>query len=182
MSFLDTFGPAYAASGLAVGFIVGITGVGGGSLMTPLLVLLLGAHLTTAVGTDLLYTGITNSVGTAVHDRKGGVDWRIVSLLATGLVPASAATFLTLKTLGFQDRVTSEMISYLLGVALLATVASLIFRDQLIGLTRGAKDMAAVPKAILTIVAGAAIGALVSVSSVGAGAISITALTCSRVF
>src|SRR5271156_3972947 len=71
-------GLIYALSGLVVGFVVGLTGVGGGSLMTPLLVLLFGVHPATAVGTDLLYAGVTKSVGTAVHGRSGSINWRIV--------------------------------------------------------------------------------------------------------
>src|SRR5271169_5895916 len=83
LSFLNAINPLYAMSGFAVGFIVGLTGVGGGSLMTPLLVLLFGVHPATAVGTDLLYAGFTKAVGTAVHGHNGAVSWRIVSLLAS---------------------------------------------------------------------------------------------------
>ena len=78
----------YSASGLAVGFLVGLTGVGGGSLMTPLLVLLFGIHPATAVGTDLLYAAATKTAGTLVHGLKGSVDWRITGRLAAGSVPA----------------------------------------------------------------------------------------------
>ncbi len=72
----------YSVSGLAVGFLVGLTGVGGGSLMTPLLVLLFGIHPATAVGTDLLYAAATKTAGTLVHGLKGSVDWRITGRLA----------------------------------------------------------------------------------------------------
>src|SRR6201988_5082744 len=82
----------YVASGLAVGFLVGLTGVGGGSLMTPLLVLLFGVHPATAVGTDLLYAAVTKAAGTLVHGLKGSVDWRVSGRLATGSVPAAAVT------------------------------------------------------------------------------------------
>src|SRR5213076_3075326 len=87
--------PLYSLSGFVVGALVGMTGVGGGSLMTPLLVLLFGIHPATAVGTDLLYAAITKSGGTFVHAKKGHVDWRITRLLATGSLPAAVLTLLS---------------------------------------------------------------------------------------
>src|SRR5258707_10695047 len=84
--------PVFAISGLAVGLLVGITGVGGGSLMTPLLVLVFGIHPATAVGTDLLYAAATKTVGTGVHGFKRTVQWSIVGRLAMGSVPATAVT------------------------------------------------------------------------------------------
>jgi hypothetical protein len=83
MHFLTTINPLYSLSGFVVGLLVGVTGVGGGALMTPLLVLLFGIHPTTAVGTDLLYAAATKTVGTAVHGASGTVDWRIVGRLAS---------------------------------------------------------------------------------------------------
>ena len=77
-----------------------MTGVGGGSLMTPLLVLLFGFHPATAVGTDLLYASVTKTVGTAVHGKQGTADWRIVTALASGSVPASIVTLLVMSQLG----------------------------------------------------------------------------------
>src|SRR5246127_5148116 len=82
----------YAISGFCVGLLVGMTGVGGGSLMTPLLVLLFGIHPATAVGTDLLYASVTKTVGSTVHGYNKTVDWRIVGRLAAGSLPATAAT------------------------------------------------------------------------------------------
>src|SRR5271167_3424603 len=98
-------------AGFFVGIIVGLTGVGGGSLMTPILVLLFGVHPATAVGTDLLYAGLTKSVGTVVHGRNGAVSWRIVGLLASGSIPASVATLLILRALGPRTDSTSALIS-----------------------------------------------------------------------
>src|SRR5271166_666533 len=89
--------PGYALSGFIVGLLVGQTGVGGGALMTPLLVLLFGVHPATAVGTDLLYAAATKSVGTAVHGANHTVDWRVVGRLASGSVPATALTLLVLS-------------------------------------------------------------------------------------
>src|SRR4030081_2529388 len=90
--------PLYVASGFGVGLLVGMTGVGGGSLMTPLLVLLFGIHPATAVGTDLLYAAITKSGGTFVHARRGSVDCRIAGLLAAGSLPAAILTLVLVKT------------------------------------------------------------------------------------
>ena len=78
---------AYTVSGFVVGFIVGMTGVGGGSLMTPLLVLVFGVNPATAVGTDLLYASLTKSAGVWVHSKRGNVDWKLVGLLAAGSLP-----------------------------------------------------------------------------------------------
>src|SRR5437764_10913655 len=89
---LFTFHPLYSLAGFLVGALVGMTGVGGGSLMTPVLVLLFGFHPATAVGTDLLYASVTKSVGTAVHGSQKTVDWHIVGGLALGSVPAAVVT------------------------------------------------------------------------------------------
>ncbi len=176
MSIFGALSPLYAGSGLAIGFIVGLTGVGGGSLMTPLLVLLFGVHPATAVGTDLLYAGVTKMAGTAVHGSRGGVNWRLVGLLALGSLPASAATIAGLNSLGLQNNAASRLISLALGIALVVTATSLVLRERLITLSKGASAMPARRQAFLTITTGAIIGVLVSVSSVGAGAIGVTAL------
>lgn len=176
MMGLQMIEPLYAASGLAVGFIVGLTGVGGGSLMTPLLVLLFGVHPATAVGTDLLYAGLTKAAGTVVHGGHGNVNWRIVGLLGAGSVPASALTIISLSGMGASGGQASALISLALGAALIITALSLIFRDRLLGLARNAGDMPVAKQAWLTVAMGAALGVLVSISSVGAGAIGVTAL------
>src|SRR3954465_12287531 len=111
--------PIYILSGFLVGGIVGMTGVGGGSLMTPLLVLLFGISPATAVGTDLLYAAITKSGGTWVHARKGNVNWKIAGLLAAGSLPASIVATLVLKYLALDARVLSAVITSTLGVALI---------------------------------------------------------------
>ena len=89
---LSSINPLYSLSGLAVGLLVGFTGVGGGSLMTPLLVLLFGIHPATAVGTDLLYAGLTKISGSLVHSWNGAVDWKITRRLASGSAPAALIT------------------------------------------------------------------------------------------
>ena len=90
--------PLYSLSGFVVGMLVGMTGVGGGSLMTPLLILLFGVHPATAVGTDLLYAAATKTGGSLVHGFARSIDWRVVRRLACGSVPATVATLAALST------------------------------------------------------------------------------------
>ena len=99
-AILSNYNPLYSLAGFVVGALVGMTGVGGGSLMTPILVLLFGFHPVTAVGTDLLYASVTKSVGTAVHHKGKTVDWHIVGGLALGSVPASIATLFVMSRSG----------------------------------------------------------------------------------
>src|SRR5437660_12499808 len=87
----------YTISGFCVGVLVGMTGVGGGSLMTPLLILMFGINPATAVGTDLLYASVTKSGGTLVHGMSRTVDWRVVGRLAAGSVPATVLTIAALS-------------------------------------------------------------------------------------
>ncbi len=170
---------SYSIAGFVVGAIVGLTGVGGGSLMTPLLVLLFHIHPATAVGTDLLYAAITKSGGSIVHSRRGSVDWRVVGLLATGSLPAAALTLALVahfapNGLGGATR----LISAVLGVALLLTAASLIFRRHLQAFALTLIPVVPNPRrtALLTVIIGLFLGTLVSLSSVGAGALGVTAL------
>jgi hypothetical protein len=89
--------PLFSLSGFVVGMLVGMTGVVGGSLMTPLLILLFGVHAPTAVGTDLFYAAATKTTGSFVHGLSRSIDWRVVGRLATGSVPATATTVLVLS-------------------------------------------------------------------------------------
>lgn len=166
----------YAVSGLCVGFVVGLTGVGGGSLMTPLLILFFGIHPVTAVGTDLLYASVTKSAGTLVHGFNKSVDWRIVGQLALGSVPAAAITLWLLATTGTETSGIAHLFAVALGAMLLLTAISLLFRNQLARFAGTHRELPAVPQAFLTTIFGAAIGVLVSISSVGAGAIGVTVL------
>ncbi|HTJ94568.1 MAG TPA: sulfite exporter TauE/SafE family protein [Pararobbsia sp.] len=167
----------YSASGLGVGLLVGLTGVGGGSLMTPLLVLLFGVHPATAVGTDLLYAAVTKTAGTLAHGIQGSVDWRITGRLAAGSLPATIATLIALHHYGVHQRGSSGVIQAVLGVALLITAVSLIFRPQLTAFaSRHAGELSESQAFGLTILVGAILGVLVSLTSVGAGAIGVTAL------
>src|ERR1041384_6124758 len=130
MSLFPAIDPLYSLSGFAVGALVGMTGVGGGSLMTPLLILLFGVHPATAVGTDLLYASATKTIGTLVHGLNHTVRWRIVGLLAAGSVPATGLTLVLMATFDITGHTASGIISVVLGVMLLLTASSLIFRRQ----------------------------------------------------
>jgi len=176
-SVLSSINPLYSLSGLAVGMLVGFTGVGGGSLMTPLLVLLFGIHPGTAVGTDLLYAGLTKISGSVIHNLNGAVDWRVTRRLASGSAPAAVLTLIALSHLGVSTKATSDIITTVLGFALMLTAVTLIFRKWL--LAQVAQTMESLTDAQirwLTVLLGAVLGVLVSISSVGAGAIGVTAL------
>ena len=157
--------------------LVGLTGVGGGSLMTPLLVLLFGFHPATAVGTDLLYASVTKSVGTVVHHKGQTVDWKIVGGLATGSLPAAIITLVFMGVVGVNTAHSPLILNLLLGAALLLTSFAVFFRPWIL---RWAGDhihaMAAGKVTRWTIFLGAALGVLVSITSVGAGALGTTAL------
>src|SRR5690349_13119895 len=121
----------YALSGFSVGLIVGLTGVGGGSLMTPLLVLVFGVAPVTAVGTDLLFAALTKAGGAWAHARRGNVDWNVVGWLAAGSVPASAVTLVLLHVFVPHPDKLSAVVSVALGVALILTACALLFRENL---------------------------------------------------
>ncbi len=171
------FNPLYAASGLLVGVLVGLTGVGGGALMTPLLVLLFGFHPSTAVGTDLLFASATKGVGTVVHGANKTLDWRVTGLMALGSVPATAATVVLLYRLHLHGDAAAKLISTVLGFALVLTSLTLNFRRQIFEFaTRHAVAPGPRTTAVSTVLLGAALGALITLSSVGAGAIGVTVL------
>ncbi|MBA3810238.1 MAG: sulfite exporter TauE/SafE family protein [Caulobacteraceae bacterium] len=177
MDFLHSINLLYSLSGLAVGILVGLTGVGGGSLMTPLLVLAFGIHPTTAVGTDLLYAAATKSVGTVVHGANRTIDWGIVGRLAAGSIPATALTLLVMAHYGKQLGTVHGVITTVLGVALLLTAAAILFRTMIVAFfAKRAGPPNPRRTTLLTIVLGAVLGLLVTVSSVGAGAIGMTVL------
>jgi uncharacterized membrane protein YfcA len=170
---------AYTVAGFAVGAIVGLTGVGGGSLMTPLLVLVFGIHPSVAVGTDLLYAAITKAGGTVAHSLKGTVDWTVTRRLASGSIPAAIATLFLIGNFapGGIDGATG-VIKVALGVALLLTAVAIICRKHIqnYALRRGGGSPNESRTAALTVLTGAVLGVLVSISSVGAGALGVTAL------
>jgi uncharacterized membrane protein YfcA len=169
--------PPYAALGAAVGLLVGLTGVGGGSLMTPMLILLFGVHPMAAVGTDLLFAAATKSVGTLVNGLNHAVDWRMTGLLAAGSLPATAVTLAILSNLGRGDALADGLIRVVLVAALLLTAASLLAYRQIALLTRArTEDRPHRQAATLTIASGVVLGVLVTLTSIGAGALGIVAL------
>lgn len=167
----------YSLTGFVVGMLVGVTGVGGGSLMTPVLVLLFGFHPATAVGTDLLFASVTKTVGTAVHHKRKSVDWLIVARLASGSIPASLLTLWTMSRLGALGSKATAILNALIGAVLLLTSLAIFLRPQLLrwAATRPGSQVETTA-AHSTILLGALLGVLVSVTSVGAGALGTTAL------
>jgi uncharacterized membrane protein YfcA len=180
---------AYTFSGFAVGLLVGLTGVGGGSLMTPLLVFLFGFKPAVAVGTDLLFAAITKTGGVWVHHGKhGSVDWKIVGWLALGSLPFAVITLFVLKYLSSIGKETTGTITFTLGIALLLTACSLLVRSVLLRKAAKLKPIddehsnsanagrfkhLQIPATVLI---GAVLGVLVTLSSVGAGALGTVAL------
>ncbi|WP_419757473.1 sulfite exporter TauE/SafE family protein [Acidisoma sp.] len=169
--------PAYVVSGLLVGLLVGVTGVGGGSLMTPLLVLVFGFHPSTAVGTDLLFAAVTKSVGTTIHNAGKTVDWRIVGWMALGSIPATILTLIVIAHFGTTSKAVTSLISLVLGIALLLSAVSLIVKDRVIRVAVQRNPDFGLHTAVwLTVVVGFVVGVVVSISSVGAGALGTIAL------
>jgi uncharacterized membrane protein YfcA len=169
--------PLYVASGFGVGLLVGMTGVGGGSLMTPLLILLFGIHPSTAVGTDLLYAAATKTGGSLVHGLARSIHWRAVIRLACGSIPAAVSTLVLIWQFHLDSAAQRSLVNLVLCFALLLTATSLIFRKSILDRYRARMERVEDRTiAVATVLTGAALGILVSISSVGAGAVGVTAL------
>lgn len=167
----------YVASGALVGLLVGMTGVGGGSLMTPLLILAFHFHPASAVGTDLLYASATKTVGTGVHAANRTVDWRLVGRLATGSVPATLLTVIAVQALHLNNDRFAHSLSLLLGVVLVFTAAALLVRDRLARFAQARSPQISPAAAdAFTVALGAVLGVLITLTSVGAGALGVTVL------
>jgi hypothetical protein len=172
--------PLFVGAGLLVGTMVGLTGVGGGSMMTPILMLLFGQSPSVAVGTDLLFSAVTKLVATASFGFSRRVDWRIVGRLLLGSVPGSAAVVIGLwlarRTPSAADAITTRS----LAMILLVTAVALIFQTQLqrAGLKLTARALVHVErhKLLLTALAGLTLGVAVTLTSVGAGALGVVML------
>src|SRR5271156_5377173 len=177
MNLVAGIDPLYVLSGFCVGALVGMTGVGGGSLMTPLLILLFGIHPPTAVGTDLLFAASTKTLGTLVHGASRAVDWALVGLLAIGSVPATIATLIVLSRLDMRGATAQHMVALTLGVVLLITaiflLAGRVVRERYVE-RLGNLDARSIR--LVTIALGVVMGILVTATSVGAGAIGVTVL------
>jgi uncharacterized membrane protein YfcA len=168
-----------AVAGFGVGTAVGMTGVGGGSLMTPILVLLFGFAPTTAVGTDLWFAAITKMVGGTMHNHHGTVDWQVLRRLCLGSVPASIATLSWMSLTG-ADRSSHGIIIHALGAVLLITAIAMLVRKKIqsfavrLRTTTAAAFITAQPP--LTVLAGVILGVVVPLTSVGAGALGTVML------
>ncbi len=177
----------YTLAGLLVGIMVGMTGVGGGSLMTPILIFYFSVQPAVAVGTDLLFAAITKLGGVWAYWRHSVVNWKIVKILAIGSIPATLVTLWGLKVAGINEGQHSGFITATLGVMLICTSSALLLKGYLAGLlqTRDNHPIALTLYKLRqnqqhtlwsTIFAGAALGVMVTISSVGAGAIGAAIL------
>ena len=156
----------YIFAGATVGFIIGITGVGGGSLMTPLLVLGFHVQPAIAVGTDLLYAAITKAGGVYSHQKNKSIDWDIAKNLCLGSIPASIFSVLAIQIFNISDEVFEDLIAIILGIMLVCTSLVIIFKKYIIKFKSDKQ-----PETRNIIILGACLGILVTISSVGAGAI-----------
>ena len=173
---------AFVFAGFVVGTVIGLTGVGGGSLMTPLLIFVFDTKPYLAVGTDLLFAAFTKLGGTVQLARAKRVDWAVVGQLSAGSIPAALITLGILRYVGPSSSAVQAVMTQTLGAALLLTAAATLFK-----VIRGSNAPASVAigqeKAAakarhwsLPILFGALIGTLVTLTSVGAGAIGVTVL------
>ena len=170
----------YTFSGFDIGLLVGLTGVGGGALMTPLLVMLFGFHPLTAVGTDLLFAASTKGVGVWVHGNQGSVDWQVVRLLSMGSLPAATVTLWLMWHFPAGD-VMGHFIMSMLGITLILTSVAMLWKNKLHSI--GKEQRTHKPhrfkkwQPILTVFTGVALGVLVTMTSIGAGALGAVMLT-----
>jgi uncharacterized membrane protein YfcA len=161
-------------SGFGVGAIVGMTGVGGGSLMTPLLMGVFKLNPAVAIGTDLWFAALTKTGGAVAHARHGHVDWRITRLLLTGSIPAALATIALMHATGLTKGWASAL-TLSLGIGLLLT--ALVVANKAAWQALGLRLERALPdsrKPALTVASGVVLGTLVTLSSIGAGALGAT--------
>ncbi|MDP3845918.1 MAG: sulfite exporter TauE/SafE family protein [Pseudomonas sp.] len=169
----------FVIAGLVVGFIVGMTGVGGGSLMTPIL-LWFGINPATAVGTDLLYAAITKSGGIFVHQKNKNIDWTITGWLTLGSVPAAALTLWILHNLNTDTQAMNAIIKQALGFVLLLTALAILFKQQLLAFAhKHAGDhyhLSGTNLNLLTVLTGILLGTMVTLTSIGAGALGTVVL------
>jgi len=166
-----------AGAGFGVGFLVGLTGVGGGALMTPLLISTFGVNPATAVGTDLLYASVTKTVGSWRHHMAENVDWPIVIRLAMGSLPASIILLAVMSYMPFNTEAMAQWIRYGLAFALpVSAVAIVLYPVLMKGHVNGAANDRPPQRTLLTVLFGVALGFLVTLTSVGAGAIGVVVL------
>ena len=173
---------AFVFAGFFVGLVVGLTGVGGGSLMTPILIFFFGIKPYMAVGTDLLFAAVTKAGGTLSRSRQRLVPWRVVAQLCAGSIPAALITLTILHRVGPANPAVQSVMTNTLGVALLLTAAAMMYkaaRGKVLPRSLPAGDLDGATKArhwSLPVLFGAVIGTLVTLTSVGAGAIGVSVL------
>ena len=169
---------AFVSAGFFVGLVVGLTGVGGGSLMTPFLIFAFGVKPHIAIGTDLLFAAVTKFGGSVALARARRIDWPVVLRMAAGSIPASLITLYVLHRIGPADPAVQHAMTSTLGVALLLTAVATFYK-AVIG-KKAARPAADRPARFshpaLSVLFGAVIGALVTLTSVGAGAIGVLVL------
>ncbi len=166
-------------SGFLVGTLVGLTGVGGGSLMAPIMILLLGVSPITAVGTDLWFAALTKMVGGGVHHSQGHADWQIVRRLAYGSIPAAALTLWYLSQTGGHQAKTGMVVQALGAVLIVSAIVTLFQRKLYSSAMAVPQERITAYRRLLpalTIICGAILGTIVTFTSVGAGAIGATML------
>jgi uncharacterized membrane protein YfcA len=174
-------GFAFSLAGLVVGTAVGATGVGGGSLMTPILILFYGISPAVAVGTDLLYASISKAFGVVLHGRRGTIDWKIMAWLSAGSVPAALITLLFLRHQAAGPGI-DQLIKLTLAGAIILTATFTLLQESILRLINRGERAGSGPGFVvrhqraLTVVCGVLIGALVTISSVGAGVIGMMLL------
>jgi uncharacterized membrane protein YfcA len=166
-------------AGFLTGLVVGLTGVGGGALMTPILLLVFGVAPVTAVGTDLWFAALTKLVATRVHHSAGLIDWGVVKLLWMGSLPAAALTVSAMK-MGWVTT-SFDLLRMAVAGAVLITALGLLLQPWLQRLGRGRRRGNELTfkrlQSPLTVAAGAGLGVVVTLTSVGAGALGVVILT-----
>ncbi|WP_353572133.1 sulfite exporter TauE/SafE family protein [Candidatus Albibeggiatoa sp. nov. BB20] len=168
----------HVLAGLGVGIIVGLTGVGGGALMTPILILGFGINPAIAVGTDLLYAALSKAGAAWLHSRYHNVDWNIVGFLALGSVPMSIITGLLLQFIHVQGANYNEFITSIIGLMLVVTAFLMIFKQQIVNSKIfGINGLSESSRYFVTFCAGMLLGVVVTLSSIGAGAIGAAVLS-----
>lgn len=165
----------YILAGAGVGLAIGVTGVGGGSLMTPLL-LVFGFPLHIAVGTDLVYAAITKSGGVWAHSLKQSINWNLVMLLAAGSIPGTAITILCLKYFFDDPTAYTSILSTALGVMLILTALAMVFRNRIKASGLNIPDSLKKSRHAITVLMGLLLGILVTLSSVGAAVVATALL------
>jgi uncharacterized protein len=175
---MDFFGisPVSVLAGFVVGMLVGLTGVGGRALMTPLLILVFGTPATTAVGTDLLYASATKAAGSIAHNLNGNVDWGIVGRLAAGSIPASLLIVFLMHAVEIGKDSSPPLITVTLGIALTLSAIAMLARPLIRRFSHAHAGEQRPWTGAMTIAAGVVLGVLVTLTSVGAGALGMTML------